>query len=351
MDENIKKLEVSIENLKNKSAKIYFFVQDTKGNLTGSVRFIYQMALTLKRAGFNSMILHEKSDYVGVKECLGSEYMDELSHSSVEGNQLMVSPEDMIVVPELFGYVMQQISNLPCIKISLAQCYDYILDTLQPGTNWSQLNVNKCITTSESLKNYVSGMMKNTPTDVIEPYISERFVKQSIPPKPIIAIHSREQRDSMNVIKSFYLKYPQFRWFAFRDMRGLTEEQFAETFQECFLSVWIDPISSFGTFPLESMKCGVPVIGKIPNMAPSWMNEHNGIWIQDQNKIVDFIADFIQNWLEDNISEKLYESMEETSSLFSSKEKFENSVIENFQNYFDIRIEMIESQLNKLQTV
>lgn len=351
MDENIKKLEVSIENLKNKSAKIYFFVQDTKGNLTGSVKFIYQMALTLKRAGFNSIILHEKPDYVGVKECLGSEYMEELSHVSVEGNQLSVSPEDMIVVPELFGYVMQQISNLPCIKISLTQCYDYILDTLQPGTNWSQLNVNKCITTSESLKNYISGIMKNTPTDVIEPYISEKFVKQSIPPKPIIAIHSREQRDSMNIIKSFYLKYPQFRWFAFRDMRSMSEEQFAETFQECFLSVWVDPISSFGTFPLESMKCGVPVIGKIPNMPPSWMNENNGIWIQEQNKIVDFIADFIQNWLEDNISEKLYESMEETASSFSNKEKFESEVVETFQKYFDIRLDMFISELNKLQTV
>jgi glycosyltransferase involved in cell wall biosynthesis len=193
--------------------------------------------------------------------------------------------------------------------------------------------------------------MKSTPIDIIEPYISEKFVKQSIPPKPIIAIHAREQRDSMNIIKSFYLKYPQFRWFAFRDMRGLTEEQFAETFQECFLSVWIDPISSFGTFPLESMKSGVPVIGKIPNMVPSWMNENNGIWVQEQNRIVDFIADFIQNWLEDNISETLYQSMEETSSKFSSKENFQNSVIENFENYYRIRIEMLEEQLNKLQTV
>ena len=155
----------------------------------------------------------------------------------------------------------------------------------------------------------------------------------------------------MNIIKSFYLKYPQFRWFAFRDMRSMSEEQFAETFQECFLSVWVDPISSFGTFPLESMKCGVPVIGKIPNMPPSWMNENNGIWIQEQNKIVDFIADFIQNWLEDNISEKLYESMEETAKTFSNKEKFESEVVETFQKYFDVRLDMFMSELNKLQTV
>ena len=38
--EKIKKIEKSIENLKNKTAKIYFLVQDTKGNPKASVKYI-----------------------------------------------------------------------------------------------------------------------------------------------------------------------------------------------------------------------------------------------------------------------------------------------------------------------
>jgi hypothetical protein len=66
MSDLIKKLENSIENLKEKKCKLFFFVQDTKGNGRASVSYIYNLALTLKNAGYNSIILHEKSDYFGV---------------------------------------------------------------------------------------------------------------------------------------------------------------------------------------------------------------------------------------------------------------------------------------------
>ena len=46
--EQISKLDRSIENMKNKSMRIYFLAQDTKGNAKGSVRHIYQMAMSLK---------------------------------------------------------------------------------------------------------------------------------------------------------------------------------------------------------------------------------------------------------------------------------------------------------------
>jgi hypothetical protein len=71
--EQIQKLEKSINNMKEKLSRIYFIVQDTKGNAKASVRYIYQMAMTLKNNGYNSIILHEKPDYYGVSEWLGEE--------------------------------------------------------------------------------------------------------------------------------------------------------------------------------------------------------------------------------------------------------------------------------------
>ena len=89
MSDLIQKLEQSIENLENKAAKIYFFVQDTKGNAKASVRYIYEMAMTLKKLGYNPHILHEKSDYFGVQDWLGNSYM-ELPHITVEGQNLQI---------------------------------------------------------------------------------------------------------------------------------------------------------------------------------------------------------------------------------------------------------------------
>jgi hypothetical protein len=50
--EKIQKLEQSIDNLKNKNARIYFLVQDTKGNPKASIEQIYVMAKSLKEKGF-----------------------------------------------------------------------------------------------------------------------------------------------------------------------------------------------------------------------------------------------------------------------------------------------------------
>jgi hypothetical protein len=345
--DKIKKLESSIDNLKEKRARIYFLVQDTKGNPKASIKYIYDIALTLKNSGYNPTIIHETKEYEGVSKWLNESYM-ELPHQSIDGQNLSISPEDIIVLPELYGHVMEQVKNLPCGKVVICQAYDHMLETLAPGVSWSQYGFYKCITTSEKQKKYISEIMKNISVDVLKPFISEIFTKKEKPSKPIISIHTRDQRDTAKIIKTFYLKYPQYRWVTFRDMRGIAMNDFSKFLQESFLSVWVDDESAFGTFPLESMSCGTPVLGKIPNMVPEWITEENGVWVSQFNDIVDVIANFIQNWLEDNISENLYEGMTKTSSMYSDKENFENTVVELFEQYFSTRSEAFQEQLNKL---
>jgi len=348
MENNItEKVKLSIQNLTEKKSRLYFLVQDTKDNAKASVRFIYEIAYVLKTNGFNPIILHEKNDYTGVSKWLDEKYMTEIPHKSIENQNLEISPEDFIILPEIFGFIMDQIKNLPCGKIILSQCYSYIVETLQPGQNWGQFGFLKCITTTEKQKEYLERVMRQTTYDVLTPTIGEEFEPRKLPPMPIVAVHTRDQSDTINLIKTFYLKFPQYRWFTFKDMRGLSEKEFAETLKECFLSIWIDDESSFGTFPLESMSCGVPVIAKVPNIQPEWMKEGNGIWITDKTLITDFVADFIQNWLEDNVKTELYEEMEKTSKEYKNKQLFESNVVKLFEGYLTTRVESFESQISK----
>ena len=121
MSEIKEKIQTSLTNLNEKKSRIYFLVQDTKGNARASIKFIYDMALVLKESDFNPIILHEKPDYTGVASWLGEDYMTKLPHRSIEGQNLEMSPEDFIVVPEIYGFIMEQIKDLPCGKIVLAQ--------------------------------------------------------------------------------------------------------------------------------------------------------------------------------------------------------------------------------------
>jgi hypothetical protein len=350
MNQNqIEKIEKCVLNLKEKKSKIYLFVQDTKGNAKASLSYIYNVGMALLENGFNPIMLHEKPDYVGVGEWLGEDYMEKLPHKSVEGQNLEISPDDFIIIPELFGYILPQIQKVTCGKIVLCQSYDYILETLTPGQTWNQFGFFKCITTSEAQKELIEGVMRGVTYDIVEPFISDEFKLQTLPPKPIIAIHAREQRDSVNLIKKFYLKFPQYRWVTFRDMRGLTQKQFADALQDCFLSVWIDEESSYGTFPLESMKSGVPVLGLTPNLLPNWMTSDNGVWVNNKLQMADFIADFLQNWLEDNINENLFVEMEKTVEKLPSKENFNKNVVELFEKYINTRLSSFEEQIEKLK--
>lgn len=344
----IEKVKLSIQNLWDRKSKVYFFVHDTKGNAKASIKYIYDLALALKNKGFNAIILHEKPDYAGVASWLGDSYMNEIPHQAIEGQNLEIAPEDFLVVPEIFGFMMEQVKNLPCGKIVLTQSYAYMLETLQPGQTWSQFGFLKTITTSEVQKNQIAKVMRGQSYDILEPALSETFVKRELPPLPIIGVHTREQSDTINLIKTFYLRFPQYRWFTFRDLRGLSQEEFANAISECFVSVWMDRESAYGTFPLESMKVGVPVIGLTPNLVPEWMNETNGIWIKDELLLPDIIADWTQNWLEDNISPEIYASMEETLSKLPTKEDFDNKAVELFSQYLDLRAEAMEEQISKL---
>ena len=113
--------------------------------------------------------------------------------------------------------------------------------------------------------------------------------------------------------------------------------------------MWVDDICSFGTYPLESMACGVPVIGKAPSLVPDWISENNGIWIQEKIRLQDILADFIQNWLEDNVSESLYNGGIETADRYKNQDKFKNTIESLFIGYSNIRIENFQSELNKQQ--
>ena len=281
---------------------------------------------------------------------MGEDYSD-LPHANIEEGALKVGPADIVVVPEIFGHVLEQIVKMPCTKLIFSQSYDYILETLNPGFGWSNYGVTKCITTSKKQEEYIKKLFPTVQTTIIEPSIPNYFIKSEKPKKPIIAIHTRDPRDTMKLIKSFYLQNPQFKWITFRDMRNLSRKEFAQTLGECCASIWVDRISSFGTFPIESMMCNTPVIGALPIMKPDWLTNENGIWVFDESQLVEIVSNFMKNWLEDSVPENLYVKMSETAKSFSTEERERVEVVTYFGELVKEKISELEFSINKLTPV
>ncbi len=345
MEDNLKNLiKDAVSNLEKKEFKIYFFVMDTKGNPVASLTNIYEHAKLLRELGYDAQMLHEKSDYTPVGTSLGEEYA-EIPHVSIDKQQLKVNTQDFIVIPEIFANVMEQTSKLPSKRIVFAQSYDYIFEMLMPGKNWADYGINTVITTSERQKEYVENLFsKRVQAEVVPVSIPSYFKASDKPKKPIIAISTRDQRDLVKIYKAFYVKYPHLKWVSFRDMRGLPRETFAKSLAESCLAIWVDEVSSFGTFPIEAMKCGVPVLGKVPNMVPEWMTDKNGLWTHDNLVISDLAANYFQAWLEDGEPKELYEEMSKMNDSYTVEQQ-KVKIKEVYEKIINDRINELKSSL------
>jgi glycosyltransferase involved in cell wall biosynthesis len=124
--------------------------------------------------------------------------------------------------------------------------------------------------------------------------------------------------------------------------------EFSEGLKECMVSLWVDDESTFGTFPLESMKCGVPVVGKIPNTEPDWLSE-NGMWTYDENKIVDVLGTFVLAWLDGvELTNEVKEKMKETLLPYNT-EITKNNILSVFVSFTNKRIEALSKALDNLK--
>ena len=351
----IEEIRDVISKLDNKDFTIHFFVLDTKGNATAAVANIYEHVKMLNDLGYNAGIIHEKNDYHGVQEWLGEEYAA-LPHISIESQQLNVGPQDFIIIPEVFSNLMEQTANFPAKRIVFSQSYDYILELLMLGKRWQDFNIHDVITTTTKQAEYINSLFPILNTYVVPVGISDEFKPSEKPKKPIVSMVTRDQQDAMKIVKSFYLKYPHYKWVTFRDLRGLSRSQFAEATAESCVGVWVDPISSFGTFPLECIESETPVIGTLPNMIPEWMEnvdeegnvsiKQNGVWVNNILNIPDIIAEYIKVWLEDSVPEYITNGIAETKGKYSIDAE-KTSVEETYAVIVNRRKEELEAVIRE----
>jgi hypothetical protein len=365
-EQKLQQVKDAIENLENKKFSIYFFTLDTKGNPTAGIANIYEHVKVLNELGYDAKILHEKNDYklfgddsgMGISDWLGEEYA-KLPHASIETQNLNISAVDFIVIPEIFSTVMDQVKTFPCRKIVLSQSYDYLLELLPIGKRWDiDYGFGHVITTSEKQANYLKSLFPSIRTHVVPVSIPEYFAPSEKPKIPVISILTRNHGDAAKIAKSFYLQYPMYKWVTFKELRGLSRKQFAEELGKSCLAIWIDDSSGFGTFPIEAMHCNTPVIGKIPNMVPEWMEtvdeqnnpiiKNNGVWTNTTLNIPELISTYVKVWFEDSVPEDLLTSMKESTGRYSTERQ--KLIIENvYGRMIDERKEEFNNIL-KVQT-
>jgi hypothetical protein len=343
-----------IELLKNDDYRFLFFILDTKGNPNGSIAYIYETALQLHTLGYEVILLHQDKDFKGVESWLGTKYSS-LKHVQMKvdeddgGEEFKVGVRDFLFIPEVFSNVMEQTKHLPCKRIVISQNFEYITEFIPLGKTWYDYGIVDVITTSELQSNLLKELFPFIRTKIVSPSIPAYFRPNVEPKELTVAILSKDQSNINKIVKPFYWKYPIYKWVTFKDLRGLPREDYADILRTSAITVWIDDETSFGYAPIEAIKSGNIVIGKLPNNIPDWMFEDNkretlsnsGLWVDNINDMHKVIASVVKAWMSDDIPKEVLNDMEKLSNKFTVEQQIEE-IKTVYQGYVKQRISELE---------
>lgn len=344
------KQEIILQEIKDKSNDFYFYVPPTNGIPSGAIGYVYDLVDILRENGYKAHILHDKEYKIPM--WMGGNFHN-LPH--VQFERLKIKASDFLFIPEVyvqpfFSDMKQNNISLPCEVVVLSQVSDLILHSLDIGAQWYHWGIRNAITTTDKQKEYVSRLMHGIEVDVVNPYIHDEFKPYDKPQKPVVVIYARDAKTSQKLINEFSRMHPHYSWIPSKTLGNMDRSAFASHIRECCLAIWVDDMSSFGTFPLECMKSGVPVIGKIPNIMPEWMGKDeggqytiygNGTWVfSSHTKINDLVSTFLDRWLTDTLDGTVYTKMEETASKYT-KENTKTQTLETFEVLIQRRIERV----------
>lgn len=352
----ISRIDDAINQLENNKFTLYFFIVDSKNIPNGSMYYTYQLAKTLNDKGYNVQMLYnlpneytaselyhlQKKEkpvdpsrtFVGVGEWLGKEYA-ELPHLNIATSQWSVKPSDFLFIPEAITSIMRETyrRKVPCKRFVLQHNFNNITEFMPLGVGFDRYGITDIVTTSETQSNLTKKLFPYVNTRVLPPCVLPIFKAPETGKKLIVNIVSKNQSNINRVIKQFYLKYPIYKFVSFRDVRDLPLSKLAETLQESPITVWMDEYTPFGYSALAALRCGNIVIGKVPEVAPDWMQKddtlaYNGIWCYDINRIPDYVAKAVAAFLNGDDEEFVTEDIVDTNQKYTLAEWSEN--VENF---------------------
>lgn len=355
-----KRLTAELKKIDNKKSKILFFVYDSKGTPSGSLAYIYETALHLKKMGYNVQMLYSEKEFVGVEDWLGEEYA-KLPHYNVDRSNVDISPADVLFIPDVYANVMSMTRNLPCKRVAIITNTSYLVDSMPIGANLFQYGITDFITVSDSLLKTVKSYFPNSRGHVVQPMVNKVFeynkdIKYN---GPIINVVADNNEVSNTFVKPFFWKYPLLRWIPIRNISGLKRSEFAKACEESLITVWLDRECNFGYAALEAMKCGSILVGLVPDREQEWMTNEDGelkgaIWCPNVETMHDTVASIVYSYLHNDEPTKLYEDAQTMTARYGEKQ-FELSlnrvyverILEDRKKELHIALSILENNENK----
>jgi hypothetical protein len=369
-----------IEKVQNNKFKVYLYCPPMN-TPSGGVSVLFKYASTLKSTGCEVGILYEpredskasydasmaqkkritiyepfNTSWIGKEAedipliCLGEGEIKFNNGKTEKCVQLVMGPEDFMIIPEGFPNIMERTQQLPCKRIVLAQSWYYVLSGLGIGQKWQHFGIRDVISVSDGITQYLTAVMPGLNIKQYSQSIDRNTFKSAdITSKvPVISFMPGRSQDAViktyNVIKTFYSFYPQYRWIRVDELKGLSKEEYAERLSSSMIALYTDEIAGFGTMPLEAMACGTHVVGWTPLGGKEYMTGTNGFWAANGDifQLAELLGHAVEKCLTGKLdAPEVSSEYEKTLSRYTS-EKESESIINIHNQYKNERIEELK---------
>lgn len=250
----------------------------------------------------------------------------------------VVTPEDLLIIPEQEGDCIVSTQHFPGKRVVLAQNWAFILPTLKDGQQWQDLGITQVISVSDAITEFLNSYMPGLTVYQYSPSIDSNNLFTPPAQEKTLGICFMARRGfeneikTWNVLRLFKLRYPQYKEIPLVELKDLTRRQFAQTLAKYSVALFIDEIAGWGTLPLEAMACHTHVVGFRSYGSKEYITEENGFWVTsgDVFALADKLGEVVDKVAKQELDEaKLFKHYQQTLARYT-EEKERQRVLEIF---------------------
>ena len=194
-----------------------------------------------------------------------------------------------------------------------------------------------CLTFDNSEAELIKSMFPYLNMHVAHTYIDDKFYETTELRDIAVNIVSKSENHVNQIAKQFYWKYPLYKWVTFKDMRGLSQEEYLVNLKEAPITIWIDDESNNGLECLEALANGNIVIAKIPDVIPEWAKNDDGslnnsaIWVNSIQEIPIIVSNLVRAVITESVPNEITNDSDKVRKGFTKQRSQDeiNTVIEN----------------------
>lgn len=250
---------------------------------------------------------------------------------------LRIDSNDLLVIPEGFGNLIEYTKNMKCKRTVLAQSWIYIYTSMPQPKSWKESGIETVISVSQGITEYIQKYMPGIKVNQYKQSISQIFKSNLDKSFKVCYSSSRsntQQMNTQNLINIIKSSDKRLKNIQFVELKGMSKQQFANELADCAFCLYTDEIAGFGTLPLEAMACNTHVVGFSNIGNKEYVRDNNGFWCQNgdyhtlTDKLIEQLNIFLDGYEYDGLC------LQEINTSFEYNEEQEkNRILEIFETF------------------